>query len=236
MSAAVPAPVPRLEFAGLVGGYGSSMILRGVAGAVRPGEALFVLGRNGVGKSTLMKLLMGFLAPREGSIRFDGRPLADLAPAERRGLGISYCPQERVTFDELTVAENLFLMAPPDAEARLAPLVERFPILGRRREQRAGTLSGGEKKMLSFARAAIEDHGLVLLDEPTEGVQAENIERMEAIVREQRAKGVSFVIVEQNLSLAERLADRWLVLDRGQVVAHGQGRPDREAVLAHIHV
>jgi ABC-type branched-subunit amino acid transport system ATPase component len=227
---------PRLDFTGLTGGYGSSMILRGVAGMAEPGEVLFVLGRNGVGKSTLMKLLMGFLAPREGSIRFDGRPLADLAPAERRRLGISYCPQERVVFDELTVAENLLLMGPPDAEARLAALVDRFPILGRRREQRAGTLSGGEKKMLSFARAAIEDHGLVLLDEPTEGVQAENIEHMESVLREQRARGVAFVIVEQNLSLAERLADRWLVLDRGQVVAQGQGRPDREAVLAHIHV
>jgi len=227
---------PRLEFAGLVGGYGSSMILRGITGAVMPGEALFVLGRNGVGKSTLMKLLMGFLTPREGSIRFDGKDLADVAPAGRRRLGISYCPQERVVFDDLTVSENLFLMAPPDAESRLAPLVARFAVLGRRREQRAGTLSGGEKKMLSFVRAAIEDHGLVLLDEPTEGVQAENIERMESVVREQVARGVAFVIVEQNLGLAERLADRWLVLDRGQIVAQGDGRPDRAAVLAHIHV
>jgi len=228
--------VARLDFAGLVGGYGSSMILRGVGGAVMPGEVLFVLGRNGVGKSTLMKLLMGFLPCREGTIRFDGRALDRLAPPERRRLGITYCPQERVVFDELGVEDNLLLMAPPGAAARLAALTERFPLLGRRREQRAGTLSGGEKKMLSFVRGAIEDHGLVLLDEPTEGVQAENIERMESVIREQRGQGTAFVIVEQNLALAERLADRWIVLDRGQVVESGAGRLDRAAVLQHIQV
>jgi urea transport system ATP-binding protein len=227
---------PRLDFTGLVGGYGSSMILRGIDAAVMPGEVLFVLGRNGVGKSTLMKLLMGFLPCQAGTIRLDGQEITRLAPPERRRLGISYAPQERVVFDELGVAENLFLMAPPDAAARLAALAERFPLLAQRRDQRAGTLSGGEKKILSFVRCAIEDHCVVLLDEPTEGVQAENIERMESVIRDQRAAGTAFVIVEQNLALAERLADRWLVIDRGQAVESGAGRPDREAVLAHIHV
>lgn len=227
---------PRFEFAGLVGGYGSSMILRGVGGSVGPGEILFVLGRNGVGKTTLMKVLMGFLPRREGSIRLDGQDITPLTPPERRRAGITHCPQERVVFDELSVRDNLMLMAPSDAAARLDRLAARFPLLARRREQRAGTLSGGEKKILSFVRGAIEDHGLVLLDEPTEGVQAENIERMEAVIREQRAAGVAFVIVEQNLTLAERLADRWLVLDKGQVALEGSGRIDREAVLGHIHV
>ncbi len=228
--------VPRLEFDGLVGGYGSSMILRGVGSAVMPGEVLFVLGRNGVGKSTLMKLLMGFLPCREGVTRLDGRALDGLAPAERRRLGITYCPQERIVFDELGVEDNLLLMAPPAAAARLEALTPRFPLLGRRREQRAGTLSGGEKKILSFVRGIIDDHELVLLDEPTEGVQSENIERMESVIREQSALGVAFVIVEQNLTLAERLADRWIVLDRGQVVEQGAGGLDRAAVLQHIHV
>jgi ABC-type branched-subunit amino acid transport system ATPase component len=226
----------RLEFAGLVAGYGGTMILRGTAGAVGPGEVLFVLGRNGVGKSTLMKALMGFLPCREGSVKFDGREIAALAPAERRRAGITYCPQERTVFDELSVADNLFLMAPRDAAARLEHLAERFPLLRRRREQRAGTLSGGEKKILSFVRGAIEDHALVLLDEPTEGVQAENIERMESVIREQCAAGTAFVIVEQNLALAERLADRWLVMDKGQVVAAGKGRPERAAIIGYIQV
>jgi ABC-type branched-subunit amino acid transport system ATPase component len=226
----------RFEFAGLVAGYGSTMILRGVAGAVAPGEVLFVLGRNGVGKSTLMKALMGFLPCREGSVTFDGREITALAPPERRRAGITYCPQERAVFDELSVADNLFLMAPTGAAARLEHLAERFPILRRRREQRAGTLSGGEKKILSFVRGAIEDHALVLLDEPTEGVQAENIERMESVIREQCAAGTAFVIVEQNLTLAERLADRWLVMDKGQVVAEGNGRPERAAIIGHIQV
>ncbi|MBL8662302.1 MAG: ATP-binding cassette domain-containing protein [Candidatus Odyssella sp.] len=226
----------RFEFRGLVAGYGGTTILRGIAGAVAAGEVLFVLGRNGVGKSTLMKALMGFLPCREGAVRLDGREIGGLAPPERRRAGITYCPQERAVFDELSVADNLFLTAPPGAAARLAPLAERFPILARRREQRAGTLSGGEKKILSFVRGAIEDHSLVLLDEPTEGVQAENIERMEAVVREQCAAGTAFVVVEQNLAMAERLADRWLVLDKGQVVAEGSGRPERAAIIAHIQV
>lgn len=226
----------RFEFRGLVAGYGGTTILRGIAGAVAAGEVLFVLGRNGVGKSTLMKALMGFLPCREGAVRLDGREIGGLAPPERRRAGITYCPQERAVFDELSVADNLFLTAPPGAAARLAPLAERFPILARRREQRAGTLSGGEKKILSFVRGAIEDHSLVLLDEPTEGVQAENIERMEAVVREQCAAGTAFVVVEQNLAMAERLADRWLVMDKGQVVAEGSGRPERAAIIAHIQV
>lgn len=227
---------PRCEFEGLVGGYGSSMILRGIAGAVGPGEVLFVLGRNGVGKSTLMKVLMGFLPSRAGSMRLEGREITALAPPERRRAGITYCPQEGAVFHQLSVHDNLFLMAPPAAAARLAALVDRFPLLRRRREQRAGTLSGGEKKILSFVRGAIEDHSLVLLDEPTEGVQAENIERMESVIVEQCAGGTSFIVVEQNLGMAERLADRWLVMDKGQIVVQGTGRPERNAILAHIQV
>jgi branched-chain amino acid transport system ATP-binding protein len=179
---------------------------------------------------------MGFLPCLEGSIRLGGRDIAALAPSERRRAGITYCPQERAVFDELSVGDNLLLMAPPAAAQRLAVLAERFPLLRLRREQRAGTLSGGEKKILSFVRGAIEEHQLVLLDEPTEGVQAENIERMEAVIREQCARGIAFVIVEQNLSLAERLADRWLVMDKGRVVASGTGRIEREAIIGHIHV
>jgi branched-chain amino acid transport system ATP-binding protein len=226
----------RFEFQGLVGGYGSTMILRGIAGAIAPGEVLFVLGRNGVGKSKLMKVLMGFLPCREGTVRLDGRGITALAPPERRHAGITYCPQEGAVFDALSVGDNLVLMAPSEAPARLERLAERFPLLRRRREQRAGTLSGGEKKILSFARGAIEDHALVPLDEPTEGVQAENIERMAAVIREQRAAGTAFVIVEQNLGMPERLADRWLVMDKGQVVVQGAGRPAREAIISHIQV
>ena len=226
----------RFEFQGLVGGYGSTMILRGISGAIAPGEVLFVLGRNGVGKSTLMKVLMGFLPCREGTVRLDGREITALAPPERRHAGITYCPQEGAVFDALSVGDNLFLMAPPEAPERLERLAEPFPLLRRRRDQRAGTLSGGEKKILSFVRGAIEDHALVLLDEPTEGVQAENIERMEAVICEQRAAGTAFVIVEQNLGMAERLADRWLVMDKGQVVAQGAGRPARDAIISHIQV
>jgi ABC-type branched-subunit amino acid transport system ATPase component len=227
---------PRFEFENIVGGYGGSMILRGAGGSVGAGEVLFVLGRNGVGKSTLMKVLMGFLPCVAGAIRLDGRDIAALPPHARRSAGLSYCPQERAVFDELSVADNLLLMATPDEAARLPALAERFPLVARRRDQRAGTLSGGEKKILSFVRGAMENHRLALLDEPTEGVQAENVERMEAVIREQRAGGAAFVIVEQNLSLAERLADRWLVMDKGSVVAQGAGRVERDAIERHIHI
>jgi branched-chain amino acid transport system ATP-binding protein len=227
---------PRLAFSGLVGGYGSTMILRGIGAEVNAGEVLFVLGRNGVGKSTLLNVLMGFLPCRAGAVALDGEDVTGLAPAELRARGVSYCPQERIVFDELSVQQNLLLMKPPEADARLPGLVELFPLLAERRNQRAGTLSGGEKKIVSFSRAALESHRLVLLDEPTEGVQSENVERMERVIRAQRGEGVAFVIVEQNLALAEHLADRWLVIDKGATALGGSGRLDRDAVLRHIHV
>ncbi|MCW5771046.1 MAG: ATP-binding cassette domain-containing protein [Rhodospirillaceae bacterium] len=208
----------RFAFAGLSSGYGGTTILRGLGAAVAAGEVLFVLGRNGVGKSTLMKTLMGFLPAAEGAVTLDGADITHRAPPERRALGISYCPQERVVFDELSVRNNLMLMAPPEAPQRLAALADRFPLLAERADQRAGTLSGGEKKILSFVRGTIENHGVFLLDEPTEGVQPENIERMEADPRAEELPASPSVVVEQNLNLAERLADRRIVLDKGQIV------------------
>jgi branched-chain amino acid transport system ATP-binding protein len=227
----------RLAFDNLAGGYGDVDVVRGVSGAVAAGEALCIVGRNGVGKSTLLKLLFGQLPCRAGSIRFEGRDVQAFEATARRSLGISYCPQERPVFDDLSVRDNLTLMRPDRRVDAFEPLFERFPVLGRRLAQHAGTLSGGEKKMLSFVRGFAEAQPLLLVDEPSEGVQWENIVHMAALVEEAKAAGRALVVVEQNLAFAERIADRYLVVDQGRVVLEGvAGEIDRERLLAHLHV
>jgi branched-chain amino acid transport system ATP-binding protein len=227
----------RLDFEKVTGGYGSTTIVRGLSGAAKAGEALCVLGRNGVGKSTLMKLLFGYLPCLSGRVFLEGKPLNGLDPSVHRRLGMTYCPQERPVFDDLSVRENLTLMR---GSRRLAPFrryFDRFPILERRLTQHAGTLSGGEKKILSFVRGLAEDQLIVLLDEPSEGVQWENILHMEAFIAEKKAAGTAFVVVEQNLAFAERIADRYLVMDQGRAMLEGSPSTiDRGRILAHLHV
>ena len=228
---------PRLEFKALVGGYGGLDVVRGVSGAVAPGQVLCVIGRNGVGKSSLLKLLFGQLPLRGGSIVFEGRPIEALEASQRRALGLSYCPQERPVFDELSVRDNLTLMRADRSLSMFEPLFTRFPILPKRLNQHAGTLSGGEKKILSFVRGLCAAQPLLLLDEPSEGVQWENIEHMVALIGAAKAAGRAFIVVEQNLAFAELVADRYLVLEQGRVVLDGR-RADigREQLLAHLHV
>ena len=227
----------RLEFEGLVGGYGDVVVVRGVSGAVAAGEVLCVIGRNGVGKSTLLKMLFGQLPCREGSVRLDDRAIDGVEAAARRGLGISYCPQERPVFDDLSVHDNLTLMRADRGLAAFAPLFSRFPILERRLEQHAGTLSGGEKKILSFARGLVEAQPVLLLDEPSEGVQWENIVHMAALIELAKVAGTALVVVEQNLAFAELIADRYLVIEQGRVALEGRrDEIDREQLLAHLHV
>ncbi len=228
---------PRLAFEGLTGGYGSTTIVRDLSGTADAGDVLCVLGRNGVGKSTLMKLLFGYLPCLSGKVLLDGKPVQGLDPSTRRRTGMTYCPQERPVFDDLSVRENLTLMR---ANRQLAPFrkyFDRFPILERRLAQHAGTLSGGEKKMLSFVRGLAEDQPIVLLDEPSEGVQWENILHMEASIVEKRRSGTAFIIVEQNLAFAERIADRYLVMDQGRAMLDGaSGEIDRGKILTYLHV
>ncbi len=229
--------MPRLAFADLAGGYGSTRVVRGVSGEVAAGEVLCLVGRNGVGKTTLMKLLFGYLPAWQGAVRLDGRVLGSLGAPERHRLGITYCAQERPVFDGLSVRDNLTMMRADRDLDGFAPYFARFPILPRRLDQLAGTLSGGEKKILSFVRGLAEDSPLVLLDEPTEGVQWENILHMAELIATRSAAGTAFVIVEQNLAFAERIADRYLVMDQGRAVLAGaRATLDREALLAHLHV
>ena len=227
----------RLQFDAICGGYGDVIVLRDVSGAVGAGEVLCIVGRNGVGKSSLLKLLFGELPCRAGSVRFDGRPVAAVEPARRRALGISYCPQERPVFDDLSVRDNLTLMRADRGLAAFAPLFARFPVLERRLEQHAGTLSGGEKKLLSFVRGLAEAPSLLLLDEPSEGVQWENVVHMAALIAAAKTAGTAFVVVEQNLAFAELIADRYLAIEQGTVALAGaRDEIGREQLLSHLHV
>lgn len=226
-----------LAFDNISGGHGAALVVHGVTGSVAPGEVLCVLGRNGVGKTTLMKMLFGYLPCREGDVRWNGAAIGALGPPARRKLGLTYCPQERPVFDELSVHDNLVLMRPDRDVALLAPYFARFPILERRLNQHAGTLSGGEKKVLSFVRGLAEDQPAILLDEPSEGVQWENILHMEALIAEKKAAGAAFIVVEQNLAFAERIADRYLIMDQGRLMLEGsRSAIERSHVLEHLHV
>jgi len=228
---------PLFSFSGVTGGYGATTVVRSVGGVVAAGEACCVLGRNGVGKTTLMRLLTGHLPLQSGSVSFDGQPLDGLAPDRRHNLGLVYCPQERPVFDNLSVRENLSLMSSAEVEGRYAPYFAAFPILEARMAQSAGTLSGGERKILSFVRGAAEPGRLLLLDEPSEGVQQENVERMAGFLHEAKAGGRGLLIVEQNLAFALEIADRVIVMDHGEVVLAGAAADMTEATLAaHMHV
>ena len=229
MNAGAPAPV--LSIDALSGGHGDITVIHRFSAAVAPGELAFVTGRNGVGKSTLVKLVAGHLPARAGRLTFRGEDLTAAPGHRRRRLGLGYAPQEGIVFDELTVAENLTLQYASRSLDRYEALFARFAFLAERLAQRAGTLSGGEKKILSFCRALAEDTALVILDEPSEGVQAENIARMAAAIREAAAGGRAFLVVEQNLNLVEEVADRVYLLDRGACVYDAPNGPDLRAAL-----
>lgn len=224
------------EFDAVNCGYGDTVVVRGVSGRIGPGEVLAVLGRNGVGKSTLVKALAGFLPLSAGHIQWQGQRLDTLPAHRRRQVGMAYSPQENVVFGDLSVQANLWLhhqAGRPDG--RYDALFELFPRLRERLSQTAGSLSGGERKLLAFVRTMGMQAELCMLDEPTEGVQPENIERMAAVVRERAAIGQRFLIVEQNLTFLEQVADTVLVMDHGQTVLSGRMQEfGREALEQHL--
>ena len=222
-------------FANVCGGYGAMTIVHGLTADVPQGRCLCILGRNGVGKTTLVKILSGHLACREGKVSLDGRAVTELSADRRRRLGQSYAMQERPVFDRLSVRDNLLLMLPPNSLGVYRAYFEAFPILEQRLSQVAGTLSGGERKLLSFARAMAEGGMVTILDEPSEGVQAENIEKMKAFILERKRAGGCLVVVEQNLQLAEAIGDAFIVMDQGRAVLQGEaGEIRRESLLRHL--
>ena len=219
------------------GGYGSGLVVRDVSLSVGRGEAVCLLGRNGVGKSTLVKLACGFLKPGSGTVRMAGAEITGQQPSDNLAAGLTYCLQERVVFDDLTVAENLTLMRSTRQLDDFDRYLQAFPRLSERRRQHAGTLSGGEKKLLSFVRGMAEGSAMVVLDEPSEGVQYENVVRMTDLIVARKREGAAFLIVEQNLTLVESVADRVVIMDHGEVVYSGEAVDiARDDILAYLTV
>ena len=217
-------PVLRVE--GLNQYYGGSHILRGVGFEARPGEVTVVLGRNGVGKTTLLKSLMGVVPVRSGRVQLDGRDITHAPPYERVRRGIGYVPQGREIFNRLTVEENLRLgLASRSGGARIPPeLFELFPVLAQMLRRRGGDLSGGQQQQLAIARALAPGPRLLMLDEPTEGIQPSIIKDIGRVIRMLADRGtIAIVLVEQYYDFAAALADRYLVMERGEVVMQGRG-------------
>ena len=224
-----------LEFRNVSGGYGAMTVVRDLSALVPGGSCLCILGRTGVGKTTLVKILSGHLACREGEVIIDGQAASGLSADRRRRLGLSCAMQERPVFDSLSVRDNLVLMLQPESLDPYRPYFEAFPILERRLSQTAGTLSGGERKILSFARTMAENGTVTILDEPSEGVQAENVDKMRDFILARKSAGGCVIVVEQNLRFAYAIADTLLVMDQGRSVLQGKaGEIARDAVLEHL--
>jgi urea transport system ATP-binding protein len=228
-----------LRVEGLQQFYGGSHILRNVGFEAAPGEVTVILGRNGVGKTTLLKSLMGVVSVRSGSIRFCGSDITHQTPYQRVRRGIGYVPQGREIFGRLTVAENLQMgLATRRAGAALpAELFELFPVLKEMLHRRGGDLSGGQQQQLAIARALAATPSLLVLDEPTEGIQPSIIKDIGRVLRRLADVGLrvagqpqrmAIVLVEQYYDFAAELADRYLLIERGAVVQRGRGA-DMEA-------
>ena len=220
--------------------YGGSHTLRDVAFDVPAGACTALLGRNGVGKTTLLKCLMGVLPMRSGKIGFAGASIANLPPYARAALGIGYVPQGRDIFPRLSVQENLQMGLASKKRGTTVPdfVFDMFPVLKQMLNRRGGDLSGGQQQQLAIGRALAMRPRLLILDEPTEGIQPSIIKDIERAIRSLVAAGdIAILLVEQYYDFAKSLADHYVVLSRGEVVARGLGaNMDRDNVRAHLAV
>jgi urea transport system ATP-binding protein len=222
--------------------YGSSHTLRGVSLSLQQGECLALLGRNGVGKTTLLKCLMGVLPTASGSVQLAGRDITKLKPHERAALGIAYVPQGREIFARLTVGENLLMgmaVKPGRQASKIrSDIYELFPVLKEMLHRRGGDLSGGQQQQLAIARALLADPKLIIFDEPTEGIQPSIIKDIGRVIRLLRERGdMAILLCEQYFDFAHELADKFIVMSRGEVVASGmQDDMNNDNVKRHLAV
>lgn len=210
-----------LEVSGLNAHYGRAHILHDVAFEVGRGKVVALLGRNGAGKSTTMKAVVGLVRPTSGAVTFDGVPVAGKPPHAIVKLGLAYVPEERRIFTDLTVTENLEVGRRPPREGAPTWTPERlfglFPNLGEMRDRPGGQMSGGEQQMLTIARSLMGNPTFVLLDEPSEGLAPIIVEQMANTIRELKSEGLTVLISEQNLHFARLVADRAIIIEKGEI-------------------
>lgn len=221
----------------VVAGYGAITILNGTSFAVRPGTITTVIGPNGAGKSTVFKAIFGLLKVRSGHVRFDGDDVTGLPPGRLIARGITYVPQGRNFFPEISVRHNLELgaVAIPgvtDLDGRIERAMDRFPMLRTKAEAQASTLSGGQQKILEVARGLMLEPKLVLIDEPSIGLSPLMVQEVFQILRDLRARGVTILLIEQNARSALSISDEAIVLEQGQTRMHDSA----EAILADPRV
>jgi branched-chain amino acid transport system ATP-binding protein len=243
MTVAPAEPLVKVE--GLHTYYGKSHILHGVSLAVGRGEVVGLLGRNGVGKSTTLKTIIGLVAAAKGDIVYEGRSIIDVPPHKLAKIGIGYVPEDRRIFRLLTVMENLRtgFDRPGVSEARKKELLDKafsyFPRLAERRNQAGGTLSGGEQQMLAIARAMMLEPKIILLDEPTEGLMPRMVSQIREIIEVLHKEGVAILLVEQNVPLTIEASQRIYIMEKGEVRYHGSASElsvDHPAIMQFLGV
>jgi len=224
---------------------GLSHVLQGVNLSIKAGETVGLFGRNGVGKTTIVKTIAGWYKPNQGAIYFQGKPINEFPPNVITRLGVGLVPEDRRIFPGISVEDNLRLglmqvafSERKEAEGRIEKVFERFPSLGQRRKQSGTTLSGGEQQMLAMARILIGEPKLLLIDEPTEGLAPMIVSDIFKLMQELKHQGVAILLIEQNIHKAIRFCDRHYVVERGQVVLEGNSssQSDRDSLLKQVSV
>lgn len=228
-----------LELREVTSGYRESIVLRNLSLKVASGEAVSLLGKNGMGKTTLLKTVMGYLPKKTGAVRLLGEDITRSPPYRISRSGIAYAPQEHALFQDLSIRDNLRLgLSKASAfDERFAEIEPLFPVFKSRLRQYAGTLSGGEQKMLLVARALMTRPAVMLLDEITEGLQPSVIDRLaDALIWERQRHGTTLLLIEQNVAFALKVADRYAVLKQGEIVDEGDAKAQGAAATIFEHL
>ncbi len=227
-----------LRLSGITAGYGAKTVISGVSFALEPGQILAFLGHNGAGKTTTLRAVMGLLQPKDGEISFDGQDIGRLDVAERVALGLRLLPEGRGIFPDLTVTENIDVVAARNIAGKptfnVADVYNLFPVLDERRATRAGSMSGGQQQMLALSLAILGSPRCLLLDEPSIGLAPNLVERMFQQVRDVcKSHAMTAVLVEQNVAAAMKIADRIIIMNNGQIVFDGTPDEARASNVWH---